>query len=987
MFCPQQSAGIVVDLPTQTARAVTALGGVAHFCICGSVVSPCAVNVYADGVLLRADIPMSNCSNDCTDFVIKWADNFVNAAGIANPELGLHPPDGMHVVTSPGGSITFLKFDDDAVYDEQIFASTLGVSLATLGQADFVCFDLNATAGLGFEPANWTFRNGAAPSTGPIAMPAGALSTGSLTPAAYQSLFNLSSPPAIPNGDVPWILVDLPSPIEPLAPDFRVDIQAGPGSNDTPDPDALGVLDFAGPAAPSDGTLGVHGRDWLHDAFPFNEDETLPGTIDFDTTTAMIKTGHNIAQMTGDAMRPVIPGDTLVACACGDDVRMDMVFRVKPGVGNYLTRGNRGSGLREFGTGFFTSYKTSPGAFSGLPGSVNPSAAIAAHLSAPSGWSEHVWNSARMDTAEANLFPVEACGNLPQIEPCSWAGMYHETELAARPSLGIARNRCFLVDPQGAIDESNIVCGSAPGWLTMQTGWDGQVTTTEGTKIIPDGLLTPGAHVQYFLRRTTLSTPGVFSMLPDTNRVTGQTGEVNDPVSDCCSAVLGAGEDGHRWQQFGVLPDRWKDGAFGEGGLGMACMLYVDMDDGFGDERAWVVAADKIGATAPTRFGAHNGWHIPEPTDDPNDPVHFVSLHGGQPGSSWDMYGVRGVDDPLNGYAGSIGSRLSPAPLGSAAGKQARIGPTERMLWTYYRTLFVTTGRFDDRILGPVVDRGQDDVQMLNAFRERSIGGNSRGCVVMGSGFATSEAGNHPALLETLFGAELRNSSYPALSGNAAACVDMEATSLTSPYSPPGAFGVKNPVASTNDVLQTSSLSTAAEAGYFFDPGGGPFVACTVAQPFGVTNWTGLLGAWDLQDLDGRFCPETGIGRAVYLADMFSTLFGALCSIVGTGGPTTDASSSAAPVEPLRVLRNPVTGGQAVFSLSLVAGGHVDVTIRDVAGRRIRTLSSGPRAPGSHELVWDGMDDRGTAVRSGIYFVQVRLPDTRPLSRPVVWMR
>ena len=33
------------------------------------------------------------------------------------------------------------------------------------------------------------------------------------------------------------------------------------------------------------------------------------------------------------------------------------------------------------------------------------------------------------------------------------------------------------------------------------TGFDGSATTIEGTKIIPDGYLTPGAHVEYFFRR------------------------------------------------------------------------------------------------------------------------------------------------------------------------------------------------------------------------------------------------------------------------------------------------------------------------------------------------------------------------------------------------------------------------------------------------------------------------------------------------------
>ena len=54
--------------------------------------------------------------------------------------------------------------------------------------------------------------------------------------------------------------------------------------------------------------------------------------------------------------------------------------------------------------------------------------------------------------------------------------------------------------------------------------------------------------------------------------------------------------DGHRWQEFGVLPDRWKSPAFG--GQAAACMLVVDVGDRRGDELTWVSLADSIGLTS-----------------------------------------------------------------------------------------------------------------------------------------------------------------------------------------------------------------------------------------------------------------------------------------------------------------------------------------------------------------------------------------------------
>ncbi|RMH89401.1 MAG: T9SS C-terminal target domain-containing protein, partial [Calditrichaeota bacterium] len=53
--------------------------------------------------------------------------------------------------------------------------------------------------------------------------------------------------------------------------------------------------------------------------------------------------------------------------------------------------------------------------------------------------------------------------------------------------------------------------------------------------------------------------------------------------------------------------------------------------------------------------------------------------------------------------------------------------------------------------------------------------------------------------------------------------------------------------------------------------------------------------------------------------------------------------------------------------------GHpwwVALVIYNALGQKVRTLFTGIIEPGRHQLVWDGLDDFGTAVPSGIYFVQ-----------------
>src|SRR5262249_27794528 len=84
--------------------------------------------------------------------------------------------------------------------------------------------------------------------------------------------------------------------------------------------------------------------DLLGDTFPFNE-TVSPGSAGFDTTTALVKDGLNNGAPGGG--QGVIPGDSLVYSSpfAGNDTRMDFVFRIKPGPGNYSVKGNRTSAL------------------------------------------------------------------------------------------------------------------------------------------------------------------------------------------------------------------------------------------------------------------------------------------------------------------------------------------------------------------------------------------------------------------------------------------------------------------------------------------------------------------------------------------------------------------------------------------------------------------------------------------------------------------
>ena len=49
----------------------------------------------------------------------------------------------------------------------------------------------------------------------------------------------------------------------------------------------------------------------------------------------------------------------------------------------------------------------------------------------------------------------------------------------------------------------------------------------------------------------------------------------------------------------------------------------------------------------------------------------------------------------------------------------------------------------------------------------------------------------------------------------------------------------------------------------------------------------------------------------------------------------------------------------------------VVLAVYDPAGRRVRTLADGPLGMGRHALKWNGLDDGGLAVASGVYFYRL----------------
>ncbi len=64
---------------------------------------------------------------------------------------------------------------------------------------------------------------------------------------------------------------------------------------------------------------------------------------------------------------------------------------------------------------------------------------------------------------------------------------------------------------------------------------------------------------------------------------------------------------------------------------------------------------------------------------------------------------------------------------------------------------------------------------------------------------------------------------------------------------------------------------------------------------------------------------------------------------------------------------NPTTA----ISFSLEKAGTVRLAVYDITGRKVRDLVNGQMAPGRHEAVWNGRDDRGARAASGVYVARL----------------
>ena len=154
-------------------------------------------------------------------------------------------------------------------------------------------------------------------------------------------------------------------------------------------------------------------------------------------------------------------------------------------------------------------------------------------------------------------------------------------------------------------------------------------------------------------------------------------------------------------------------------------------------------------------------------------------------------------------------------------------------------------------------------------------------------------------------------------------------------------------------------------SGVTFEPDAGNLIAtlttCAYTDDLGYPAWYKLYAV----DIHGNVSPYAEI------------LPNGAVDVSGPAPPRELALSMPAP--------NPLRGSTAL-RLALPRAASVSAAVYDQQGRLVRALLSGTQPAGEHTLRWDGRDEAGRAVPSGMYFVRCRV-EGRALTRRIAALR
>jgi hypothetical protein len=182
------------------------------------------------------------------------------------------------------------------------------------------------------------------------------------------------------------------------------------------------------------------------------------------------------------------------------------------------------------------------------------------------------------------------------------------------------------------------------------------------------------------------------------------------------------------------------------------------------------------------------------------------------------------------------------------------------------------------------------------------------------------------------------------------------------------------------------SVVSAGPAAFLGDRDSAPGIDCSDIWGNGA-DWTGVIADQATQagnlSADPLFCPAGTSEEDYALADI-SPCAAAVnpCGLVGAravgcdetvhneGGEWPDDGAAPAVTRLHHSFPNPFNPVTTV-RFDLRRAGRATVRVYDAAGRLVRCLLDEPRAAGTHDIAWQGRDDRGRTVAAGVYFIRL----------------
>jgi hypothetical protein len=466
--------------------------------------------------------------------------------------------------------------------------------------------------------------------------------------------------------------------------------------------------------------------------------------------------------------------------------------------------------------------------------------------------------------------------------------------------------------------------------------WGGGGDQGEGNDILPDGVFTPGTKIEYFVTTNYISTPATYYVYPDTV--------------------------GRVYNEFEILPSFRTVGGVDK----FPCVLYVDASNA----GAQVYIENALNVVLN---GALLGDPIPDPT-------------------AWDRYDYLDASSNWNGPLYRMTGGNSGATIPQLLG---------------YKLIMVSTG---DASTGTMEPRDWQGFQQWLDAGACDGNANLQGFIVDGTSAAKVMNTDCPYLLNNTLGTTYTCRAYSEqgcapgeTQDDQQNCVRVEPT-VYSPFAPGIAtdvFGNWCPAKVPFNVLGTTGTGVGNKTFEKINSGP-PAYQTSFAQVIndntgpGGPNRRSVIESFSYHRLVKPDPGNLGLGECVYAdpAAGFTAQVEAACKEIENAikwtlnisdpltlgycvNPCTsltdvpDEEGAGALVTRLYQNRPNPFNPRTAIKFSLAADGPAKLIIYDVNGRRIRTLVDGGLKAGMHQVVWDGSDDAGHAVSSGVYWSQL----------------